>query len=88
MTDDISDATRDLELRLEKAENELEKAENELVALRGLTGEAWLTIALAGDVVSSERRPDQGAIEEELRAMQETLSWRITAPLRAVRRRM
>jgi hypothetical protein len=72
----------------EKLELQLAEAQSELSALREATIDSWLTIALAGDLVASARRPDQGAVEEQLRAIQETLSWRITAPLRAVRRRM
>ena len=67
---------------------EADALRGEVEALRLATFDTWLALAMAGDLVSSARRPDQGAIEQELRAMQETLSWRITAPLRAVRRRM
>ncbi|MBE7191628.1 MAG: hypothetical protein INR66_04005 [Gordonia polyisoprenivorans] len=79
MGQSTDDAARDEELQRLRREND---------AMRSSTVDAWLTIALAGDVVASARRPDQGAIEEQLRLMQDTLSWRITAPLRAVRRRL
>lgn len=60
----------------------------ELAVLREQTIESWLTIAIAGDIVASARPQDQDALQRELQAMRETVSWRVTAPLRAVRRRI
>ncbi|WP_167136745.1 hypothetical protein [Diaminobutyricimonas sp. TR449] len=62
--------------------------EAELAALRAATVDNWLKVALEGDLNSSLPRADESALEEELRRMRQTLSWRITAPLRAVRRKM
>lgn len=79
---DYSAETRD------DLERRVRESERELAVLRELTVESWVKIALAGDLAVAARPADQGAVEQELAAMRETLSWRVTAPLRAVRRRM
>jgi len=60
--------------------------EAELIALRKSTVDHWLSVAL-GDEGTSPRLMDKRAVEQELEAMRSSISWRVTAPLRVIRRR-
>lgn len=60
--------------------------EAEVAVLRAATLDHWIRVGLSRDS-SSPAFMDKGAIEQELHAMRESMSWRITAPLRAVRQR-
>jgi hypothetical protein len=67
---------------------ERDRLEQELVRWRGTVLTRW-TDAVSGGSTGTTRQPGHETVRlrEELEAMRATLSWRVTAPLRAVQRR-
>lgn len=69
--------------RIDELEDQLRTSERDLVRWRGLALEGWAE--LQGHV-SSGQGIESAHLREQLTLMQQTLSWRVTKPLRAVRR--
>ena len=67
--------------RVEQLDREVDGLRRELVRWRGVVLERWATATTGSATVA------QQDARRELEAMQRTVSWRITAPLRAVRAR-
>lgn len=80
------DALNGLTQQVQRLQDELHRTEGELVRWRGAALEGWSDVqaragagGAGGDIASAELR-------RELDAMRSTVSWRITRPVRAVRR--
>lgn len=73
-------------LRLSTAEHELQELRDQVAHWRTIALTQWAD-ALAGALARSGRgsQPEAEHLHRELEAMRQTLSWRITRPLRAVR---
>ncbi|HSJ21018.1 MAG TPA: FkbM family methyltransferase [Nocardioidaceae bacterium] len=68
--------------RIESLEAEVESLRHDLVHWRRAALESW------GESVSAHGGPVATQLQAELEAMRETVSWRVTRPLRSVRSRM
>jgi FkbM family methyltransferase len=68
--------------RLEALEHEAEDLRHTLVRWRRAAVESW------GGSVARDRGPAATELQEELDAMRESLSWRVTRPLRTLRSRL
>jgi FkbM family methyltransferase len=72
---------------LEHAQRELHETQQELIRWRGAVLARWAEAADGGGPVDSRPNHEVVRLRTELAATHATLSWRITAPLRAVQER-
>ena len=79
-TADVASAAR----RVAELEEQLARTEADLELWRSRAMVGWSQAVAAG---GGHPRGDAAGLAEEIEAMRATVSWRVTAPLRAVRRR-
>lgn len=85
--EELARTRRDLEQALEETREELREAHQELIRWRGVVLARWAEAAEGGGSVQGRPNHEVIHLRQELAATRATLSWRITAPLRAVQSR-
>ncbi|WP_162245200.1 FkbM family methyltransferase [Geodermatophilus sp. Leaf369] len=78
---------RDQEARITRLERERREALEDLIRWRGTVLSRWAAAASGGTSTSGAPTHEVVRLREELEAIRETVSWRVTAPLRTVQKR-
>lgn len=78
---------RELEQELEETRDELRESQQELIRWRGAVLARWAEAAEGGGSVQGRPSHEVIHLRQELAATRSTVSWRVTAPLRAVQSR-